>query len=73
MVNEAGALGAAIIAGAGCGLFPSIRAGAEQMVKPGQTFYPDPAMEARYDERFEKYRRLWPLMKDYLSSIRDKG
>ena len=68
-VNEAGALGAAIIAGTGSGIFPSISAGVERMVKPGQTFFPDPRMAQRYDERFEKYRRLWPLMKDYLREL----
>ena len=65
-VNEAGALGAAILAGAGSGVFPSIQAGAQAMVKLEKTFAPHPAMQKRYDERFEKYKRLWPLMEEYL-------
>ena len=69
IVNEAGALGAAIIAGAGSGIFPSIQAGVDQMVRPGRTFYPSPAMQSQYDERYQRYRRLWPLMADYLRDL----
>ncbi len=65
-INEAGALGAAIIAGTGSGIFPSLEAGVEAMVKLDRTFYPDPQQQRLYDDRFEKYQRLWPLMADYL-------
>lgn len=65
-VNEAGALGAAILAGVGSGVFASFAEGAAAMVKPGRVFEPDPVMQARYSERFEKYRRLAPLLEDYL-------
>lgn len=64
---EAGALGAAIIAGTGSGRFLSPRAGVEAMVKLERTFYPDPQRRLRYDERFAAYRRLHPLLADYLS------
>ena len=69
MVHEAGALGAAIIAAAGSGIFSSIDDGVERMVKFGRTFYPDPASQRRYDERYGQYRRLWPLMKAYLREL----
>jgi xylulokinase len=68
-VIEAGALGAAIIAGTGSGIFPSIEAGVETMVKWEREFSPNPAMQQRYNERFEKYHRLWPLMQDYLRDM----
>jgi len=35
-------------------------------VSLGERFEPDPARQSRYAERFEKYRALWPLMRDYL-------
>jgi len=69
MVSEAGALGAAIIAGTGSGVFPSIQAGVEAMVHPGRLFEPDPAMQRRYDERYARYRQLWPLLKTYLHDL----
>jgi xylulokinase len=68
-INEAGVLGAAILAGAGCGVFPSLEAGVRQMVKLGKTFEPDPRKQALYTERFAKYQRLWPLLSGYLRGL----
>jgi xylulokinase len=68
-ITEAGALGAAIIAGVGGGMFPSFEAGIETMVKLDRTFEPDLHQQRLYEDRFEKYRRLWPLMREYLGDI----
>jgi len=65
-VTEAGALGAAIIAGTGSGLFSSFEDGVKAMVKLERTFEPHPQQQKRYAERFVKYRQLWPLMREYL-------
>jgi xylulokinase len=67
--NEAGVLGAAILAGVGCGVFSSLEAGVETMVKLDRTFDPNPKKQALYSERFAKYRRLWPMMADYLRDL----
>ncbi len=69
VIHEAGALGAAILAGAGCGVFPSLAQGVETMVVPERTFEPDPLVKARYDERFALYRQLYPLMGKYLREL----
>ncbi len=68
-VTEAGALGAAIIAGVGCGVFPSFEAGIGAMVSLERTFEPHPQRQALYEDQFEKYRRLWPLMGEYLRDL----
>ena len=68
-ITEAGALGAAIIAGVGDGVFPSFEAGVEAMVRLERTFEPDPLQQKRYESRFETYRQLWPLMKGYLRDL----
>ncbi len=65
-VAEAGCLGAALLAAAGTGAFRSLEEGVRAMVSLGERFEPDPSRQARYGERFEKYRALWPLLKDYL-------
>jgi xylulokinase len=65
-VNEAGTLGAAILAGVGSGVFASIEDGVAAMVRPARQFIPQPALHSCYDERFAQYQQLWPLMKDYL-------
>lgn len=48
VVDHAGALGAAIVAGAGSGVFASIAEGADALVRLVRTFEPDPAVAARY-------------------------
>jgi xylulokinase len=68
-ITEAGALGAAIIAGVGSGAFASFSDGVEAMVKLEHSFDPDPAQHARYAERYALYRPLWPLLRDYLRQL----
>lgn len=68
-ITEAGALGAAIIAGTGEGLFPSFEAGVEAMVRLERTFEPNPHRHRIYAGQFEKYRQLWPLMDKYLRAL----
>ncbi len=68
-VQEAGALGAAILAGVGSGVFPSLEVGLAQMVKPGRTFSPEPAMQQRYNARYAKYQQLGPLLRQYLHDL----
>ncbi len=41
--------------------------GARAMVSLEKTFRPDSSRVDRYDELYWKYRRLWPLLKDYLT------
>jgi xylulokinase len=68
-INEAGTLGAAIMAGTGSGLSDSLRDGVEIMVKLDRTFEPQPRTQRRYDERFEQYRKLWPLLREYVRTL----
>jgi xylulokinase len=68
-INEAGTLGAAIMAGTGSGLSDSLRDGVEIMVKLERTFEPQPRTQRRYDERFEQYRKLWPLLREYVRTL----
>ncbi len=65
-VAEAGCLGAAILAGAGTGAFGSAQEGVQAMVSLGERFEPDPGRQRAYGERFERYRTLWPLMRNFL-------
>ena len=68
-ITEAGALGAAIMAGVGTGVYASFEEGCQLTVKPDKVFEPDPAKQRLYDGWFDKYRRLWPLLADYLREI----
>jgi len=56
--TELGALGAAMCAGAGAGLFGSLAEGAERMARISRRVEPDPAMGGVYDRKHERYRRV---------------
>jgi len=66
VITEAGALGAAIIAGVGNGVYDSYQAGVNAMVKLESTFEPDLKKVQQYQEKFAKYKQLYPLMRDFL-------
>jgi xylulokinase len=60
--TEAGALGAALIAGVGTGFFSSFQAGVEAMVSVERSFEPELGAQRRIQEQYERYKRLWRLL-----------
>jgi len=68
-VTEAGALGSAILAGVGSGLYPDCATGVQAMVRLERTFEPDLARHRLYQERGEQYRTLAGLTDDYLAGL----
>lgn len=56
--TEAGALGAALLAGVATGLFPSYEVAVREMVHLERTFEPDMEQHRLYQERFQAYRQL---------------
>ncbi|MEH3047642.1 xylulokinase [Sphingomonas adhaesiva] len=61
---DTGAVGAAIMAGLGAGLFPSIAAASRALVDVTRTFVPDPARAARYATMTARYEAAYHLLKD---------
>lgn len=68
-VSEAGTLGAAILAGIGTGVYGSVEEAVEAVVKVDRVFEPDPSRHERYRELFEKYRKLYPALKEILWAL----
>jgi xylulokinase len=62
-ITEAASWGAALLAGVGAGHFASAAEAAEEMVHLERRFEPDPAREARYEERYQLYREVYPALK----------
>jgi xylulokinase len=62
---EAAAIGAAILAGAGSGCFPSLVDASRNLVQFDRTFEPDPRHVAYYDDRFGKFRDLYGTLRDF--------
>ena len=55
--------------GARSRVFPSFESGVEAMVQLERTLEPDAPMQRLYAGWFEEYRRLWPLVKDYIGRV----
>lgn len=68
-ITEAGALGSAIMAGVGSGVFRDYPSGVQAMVRLERTFVPDPPRQERYRARFEEYRQLYALLKGSLKAF----
>lgn len=63
--HETGALGAAIAAGVGVGLFASLEEGVAAMTKAQRVFQPNTDLKAHYDRRYQTYLALIGWMEPY--------
>jgi sugar (pentulose or hexulose) kinase len=61
--REASALGAAILAAVGAGLFPDVASAAEKMSGVGELIRPAAETHARYDQVFAAFARLDALLR----------
>jgi autoinducer 2 (AI-2) kinase len=61
-VTESSALGAALCAGTGAGLYAGLTDLEGQLRKRAATFEPQPAAVATYDERYRRWLELYPRM-----------
>ena len=69
-VDEAVALGAALLAGVGCGSFPDAAAAAASLRAEAETFRPDPAASAAYAGRYRAlYLPLYAAVRDVNRAI----
>ncbi len=62
-VKEAACMGAAIIAGFGAGIFPSIKEGVAQTVRYEKVHEPNPEMVGQYDRYFRQYEEIYPALR----------
>ena len=61
--EEGPGYGAAILAAVGCGVYPSVEDAAKKLVKVTGTEEPIPSLVGKYEERYQKFRRLYPALK----------
>ena len=63
--NEQGpAIGGAMLAAVGCGEYRDVYEAAEKIVKYGKSYLPDKDLTAKYEERYKKFRKIYPTVKD---------
>lgn len=68
-LEEATALGAAMLAGTGVGIYPDLQEAAKRIYRPGKVFEPNPKLVPLYAEFYEIYKDIYPALKDVNSRI----
>ena len=63
--EEGPGYGAAILAAVGCGTFESVERACEKLVKVVDTVEPDPELVQKYEEKYQKFKQLYPIMKGW--------
>lgn len=61
--EEAGATGSAMMVGVCLGVFHDLHQAAGQMIQIKETFYPRPEVHQRYEEVFQKYKKLYEAVR----------
>ncbi|MBR6353118.1 MAG: xylulokinase, partial [Oscillospiraceae bacterium] len=61
--------GGAMLAMVGCGVYGSVQAAADALVELASTTEPEPALTARYEAQYQKYRRIYPALKAVFPEI----
>ena len=61
--------GGAMLAMVGCGVFDSVQAAADALVELSSTTEPDPALTARYEARYQQFRKIYPALKELFPEI----
>jgi xylulokinase len=68
-IEEATALGAAMLAGVGIGVYKNLEEAAQRVKKPGKLFEPDTKLTLLYTEFFDIYRDIYPALQRINSRI----
>ncbi len=61
--------GGAMLAMVGCGVFESVQDASDALVEIASTVEPDPALTARYEAQYQKFRKIYPALKGVFREI----
>lgn len=61
--EEGPALGAAMLAAVGCGEYASVEEAAQTIVQVVDTIEPEPELVGKYEEKYQRFRKLYPAVK----------
>lgn len=67
--KEGPALGAAILAGVGAGIFPDVVSACESLIEPDTTCKPDAAAHVYYEKGHQLYQKLYRQLKDSFDDL----
>ena len=61
--EEGPGYGGAILAAVGCGEYASVEEAADKLVKVVATVEPDAGLTAKYEEKYQKFKKIYPTVK----------
>ena len=67
--EEGPGYGGAILAAVACGEYASVEEAAAKLVKVVDSVEPDPELAARYEERYRRFARIYPAVKELFPEI----
>ncbi|WMJ80535.1 xylulokinase [Clostridium sp. MB40-C1] len=67
--EEGPGYGGAILAAVGCGEFSSVEEAAGKLVKIIDTIEPESKLVEKYEERYQKFRQIYPTMKELFQTL----
>ena len=65
--EEGPGYGGAILAAVGCGEYPDVETATNKLVKVVETIEPDPELVAKYEARYQEFKKLSPTVKPLFS------
>lgn len=68
--EEGPAMGGAMLAAVACGEYASVEEIAEKFVKVTGTVEPDPELVAKYEDRYQKFRQIYPACRPLFEIIK---
>ncbi len=67
--EEGPGYGGAMLAMVGCGKYESVSEICSQLVRVKETIEPDPEIAARYETRYQQFKRIYPTMKPLFKDL----
>jgi xylulokinase len=67
--TEGAAYGAALLAAVGAGLYPDVPTACRTAIRTGDEVLPDASRHAAYEQPYERYRALYPALKEIFTGI----
>ena len=64
--------GGAVLAMVGCGAFESVQSACDVLVQVAGTVEPDPILAARYEERYQKFQKIYPALKELFPAFLER-
>lgn len=70
--EEGPGYGGAMLAMVGCGEYADVKACTAALIRTAATIEPDPAIAARYEEKYKKFRTIYPALKPLFQALKEE-